>query len=478
MYQFIRKVIKEVPAILTYREAELLYRLAKNSSTKGVILEIGTYKGGSAIILGSASKNNCKSKVYAIDPHVRERETNWGKENVPKNTLHIFLRNLKKFNVQEWVTPIVTTSEKAAKVWNKPISLLWIDGDHDFESVKKDFLLWEKHLIKGGVIAIHDSAESKNIKPATGDRYCNYEAPPKIVKDNILKSKRFSGLKVVDSTTYAIKFQEEGTKEIIRRFFELQYLKVRPFFLKIDEYLGKCGNIIRIFFPRFSLKTKKTLLEKSFVKKFKPFNHSLEGVQGMLSEREKQLLYSISYYTDGPILEIGPLFGLSTLCIAYGIKDSKKRKEFISVELNPTLDRFKVHGEKVYYTPKNKKKPLGSFPSSSFTKQIRPALLKKGRFIGILKNNLKRFKLNKYVKVVEGDFNQVTPNRKYKFIFCDALHTIAEIKANSKKICELVSEGTILACHDICNQELKNEIENQIPIKDSFIIDRMYVALI
>ena len=52
---------------------------------------------------------------------------------------------------------MIMTSEEAAHGWNKPIRLLWIDGDHRHESTKLDFALWEPHVVEGGILAMHDT---------------------------------------------------------------------------------------------------------------------------------------------------------------------------------------------------------------------------------------------------------------------------------------------------------------------------------
>ena len=44
-----------------------------------------------------------------------------------------------------------------AETWEKPIELLWIDGDHSFQSVKRDFEIFFPHVVEGGIIAFHDS---------------------------------------------------------------------------------------------------------------------------------------------------------------------------------------------------------------------------------------------------------------------------------------------------------------------------------
>src|SRR3989344_134245 len=61
----LKKMIIKYSAILTVNEADLLYQIAKE--IKGNIVEIGSYAGGSTIILAKGLQE--PYKVYAIDPH-------------------------------------------------------------------------------------------------------------------------------------------------------------------------------------------------------------------------------------------------------------------------------------------------------------------------------------------------------------------------------------------------------------------------
>ena len=63
--------------------------------------------------------------------------------------------------VDDLVVSIIETSEEAAKDWNKPISFLWIDGDHSYSAAKLDFDLFSKWVVDGGVIAFHDSTQGE-----------------------------------------------------------------------------------------------------------------------------------------------------------------------------------------------------------------------------------------------------------------------------------------------------------------------------
>lgn len=47
-------------------------------------------------------------------------------------------------------------AEMVAKVWDRPINLLFIDGDHSYEGVKKDHDAWFPKVVKGGTVLYHD----------------------------------------------------------------------------------------------------------------------------------------------------------------------------------------------------------------------------------------------------------------------------------------------------------------------------------
>src|SRR2546429_8130962 len=43
-----------------------------------------------------------------------------------------------------------------ARDWRRPIRLLWIDGDHQYEAVKRDLALFRPYLAPGAIVAMHD----------------------------------------------------------------------------------------------------------------------------------------------------------------------------------------------------------------------------------------------------------------------------------------------------------------------------------
>jgi tetratricopeptide (TPR) repeat protein/predicted O-methyltransferase YrrM len=184
----VEELTKDVYGAISLHEARFLYYLAKEGPGEGVIVEIGSFCGYSTIWLACGSKWAEREKVYAIDP---QNDPLLGDNEV------IFKENIKKTGVKDWVIPLIMTSEEAAKNWNgDPIRLLFIDGNHEYEYVRKDFVLWNPYLIDGGVIVFHD--------------YFSVRWPGvlKCVNENIFHSDKFGELGTIDSILYAFKKNE------------------------------------------------------------------------------------------------------------------------------------------------------------------------------------------------------------------------------------------------------------------------------
>ncbi len=135
-------------------ECLLLMRLA-SQVREGVIVEIGSYRGRSAIALAMGASRGPSAPVYAIEPH--EDFTGVLGGRFGPDDKKVFQRNIERAGLSRAIHLTSATSETAAKSWNLEIGLLWIDGDHRYEAVKKDFELWSPFLNTDGRIAFDDS---------------------------------------------------------------------------------------------------------------------------------------------------------------------------------------------------------------------------------------------------------------------------------------------------------------------------------
>jgi hypothetical protein len=143
-------------------EARCLYELAREASPEGVIVEIGSYRGRATIALAKGSFRGPRIPVYAVDPHgffPAGGASPAKAENYGPRDRAAFLRNVLFSGAAPMIHPIALPSKQAAAGWKQPISLLWIDGCHDYESVREDFLSWAPFVLPGGWVAFHDSSD-------------------------------------------------------------------------------------------------------------------------------------------------------------------------------------------------------------------------------------------------------------------------------------------------------------------------------
>jgi len=174
--------VYSLPGMLTQAEIDCLFQLGQFNQHNGVIVEIGSWKGKSTVALARGASKVHKEKIYAIDPHKILFE-----EGYHEDTEAEFRATINQCGVNDRVVPLITTSEEAARGWDKPIRLLWIDGDHRYQAAKLDFTLWEPHLVEGGILAMHDTIRKKG--------------PKRVLWEEVIRSGRFQEFAIVDNIT-------------------------------------------------------------------------------------------------------------------------------------------------------------------------------------------------------------------------------------------------------------------------------------
>ena len=191
----VKPLIADVPGWLTDEEGEALYDLARACTGKGVIVEIGSWKGKSTICLGRGSKAGASVPIYAIDPHADYRFGD-------------FKANIDRAEINDLVTAIPSLSQPAADDFHQPIELLFVDGSHEYDLVLEDFEKWVPKVVDGGWVAFHDTTWTAG--------------PRKVVGHAIYRSRRFKDARfVVGSTTVARKVAENSLADRARNRYVL-----------------------------------------------------------------------------------------------------------------------------------------------------------------------------------------------------------------------------------------------------------------
>lgn len=177
--------LEKIPGILDPLEGYTLFELAKSGSIRAPIAEVGSYLGKSASYMALGSLIAGNEGVVAIDMfpaktdwfkgedgfwHIRGSDY-YLKESVYKerehffyggshynNTLDIFIDILNKVNLGSLITPFKGNSPAymAEKGSGARFRMVFIDGDHTYQGVKKDINALSGSVISGGYLCFHD----------------------------------------------------------------------------------------------------------------------------------------------------------------------------------------------------------------------------------------------------------------------------------------------------------------------------------
>ena len=190
----VKPLITDVPGWLTDEEGEALYELARACTGKGVIVEIGSFKGKSTVCLGLGSRAGASVPIYAVDPH---------QERFPE-----FKTNVERAGIAELVRPVPALSQPAADEFHEPVELLFVDGSHEYELVLEDFEKWVPKVVDGGWVAFHDTTWTAG--------------PRKVVGHAVYRSRRFKDVRfVVGSMTVARKVPRNSWRDRARNRYVL-----------------------------------------------------------------------------------------------------------------------------------------------------------------------------------------------------------------------------------------------------------------
>ncbi|MCP9496374.1 MAG: class I SAM-dependent methyltransferase [Pyrinomonadaceae bacterium MAG19_C2-C3] len=150
------KEAETVEGYLSPNEMRFLALLAACPTADGDVLEIGSFKGRSTIILSKAAAlADADAKIHAVDPMTAPSETDPDLRGA-ETSLTDFQKNIKAHGVADRIEFHQTFSYKLAETWTRPIRFLWIDGDHTYKGTKLDFDGFAPHLSDGAIVAIHD----------------------------------------------------------------------------------------------------------------------------------------------------------------------------------------------------------------------------------------------------------------------------------------------------------------------------------
>ncbi|MDT4996239.1 MAG: 1-O-methyltransferase [Pseudonocardiales bacterium] len=155
-------------------EGDSLYDAAC-AAPVGTWLEVGTYCGKSTVHLGAAAAQ-VGAALVTLDHHRGSEENQPGWEwHDPSlvdphtgrlETLPSLRHALWDAELDAAVSVVVGSTQQVARWWSTPLTFLFLDGNHTSEVAQHDYSAFARHVVSGGVLAVHDVFED----PVDGGR--------------------------------------------------------------------------------------------------------------------------------------------------------------------------------------------------------------------------------------------------------------------------------------------------------------------
>lgn len=156
--------VADVEGWMTEGQGRLLWRSARRVRRGGRIVEIGSFRGRSAIVLARAAAPDVE--IVAIDPHAgndRGPQEIDGFAAEAAEDHEVFEANLTRAGVRGRIRHVRAMSDEAHPSVDDPIDLLYIDGAHRFAPARTDIRDWGARVADGGTMLIHDSFSSVGV---------------------------------------------------------------------------------------------------------------------------------------------------------------------------------------------------------------------------------------------------------------------------------------------------------------------------
>ncbi len=146
---------------MTPGQARQLYDAASAVRSGGRIVEIGSFRGRSTVVIASAIAPGVS--LFAIDPHAgndRGPQEIDGYAAAAATDHEVFLANLEHAQVDDLVRHVRAFSDKAHDEVEGTLAMLYVDGAHRYAPARADIRDWGARVDDDGTLLIHDSFSS------------------------------------------------------------------------------------------------------------------------------------------------------------------------------------------------------------------------------------------------------------------------------------------------------------------------------
>ena len=152
------RAIDGVEGWLSEDQARRLWNGAVGVRSGGQIVEIGSFRGRSTIVLSRAAAEGVG--IVAIDPHGGGDR---GPQEISPDQVRgdednrVFRANLEGAGVNGRVRHVRLMSDEAHGGVDGPIDMLYVDGAHRYKPARDDIAAWGARVPVGGTLLVHDA---------------------------------------------------------------------------------------------------------------------------------------------------------------------------------------------------------------------------------------------------------------------------------------------------------------------------------
>jgi predicted O-methyltransferase YrrM len=163
-----------------------------------VVVEIGSWKGKSSVMLAAGLIRKKQPRLFCVDsfqgdedPAYQQKYYSELMQRDPRDLEEVFKLNIRSCGLQHIAAPVRGYSFECCRGWSESIDLLFIDANHEYPAVRRDFEDWSPFVKDGGVVAFHDVSEQ-------------FEGPRRVVSEKV-NPPEFGPDSFVDTLVWAIK---------------------------------------------------------------------------------------------------------------------------------------------------------------------------------------------------------------------------------------------------------------------------------
>jgi predicted O-methyltransferase YrrM len=193
-------VSRRIPGWLTDGEANSLFEMARSRTNQPgpVIVELGSWQGRSSVLLAAGLCGAVNARLFCVDPFEADENPRYQSayyDPLVAKMRHSLRRgfdwNIRRCGVAKIVHARKGYSYEVARDWKDPIDVLFIDANHEYACVHRDFRLWSPFVKLGGIVALHD------VSPL-------WPGPSRVMAEE-LQPPEYGDLQQVDSLAWAVK---------------------------------------------------------------------------------------------------------------------------------------------------------------------------------------------------------------------------------------------------------------------------------